>query len=276
MSNYNVADKVEGDDWTSGNHNAMKEAINSKLDAVALVSDPNAPPSNSTVFSSSVINTLFGNPATYFKLLGTLSVSDDLSLLIGHGYYIIENVEIPSTNTSYPDNITQYRWGGAINIYSEDTQIVQVLTLNGSNAGTGTHSRIFTNYSNDGGDNWDGWEEFVNMAWLVANLPQLLPAGAPTITGGTADLSVTPHSCTDTKGQITLLNTSGSILPAGSNITITYQIARPYASIVLLSTYMETDLKVTSYSPPTSTSCIIRLNEDLPIGGNTSFYYHIL
>src|SRR5690606_38111316 len=100
---------------------------------------------------------------------------------------------------------------------------------------------------------WDGWQEMVNMNWLLANLPQLAPAGEPTITGGGVELSVTPSNCTDTKGQITLLNTSGGVLAAGSNIVITYQYPRPYVSTLQLSTYMESTLKVTSYSPPNAT-----------------------
>jgi len=272
---YDVPDKVDQEDWTAPNHNKMKDVLNKKFDKNDVLTDPSATPSPSKVWASSVVSEMIGDPTTDFRYLRKIVVTENLRVIIRPGYYIIENEEIPLSNTSYPPDILQYRWGGTLMVFTKENYVNQFLILNGSNTGTGSHSRIFTNYSIDEGDNWDGWEEFVNKDWLLANLPQLLPAGTPTISGGGVELSVTPHNCTDTKGQITLLNTSGSVLPAGSNITITYQIARPYASIVLLSTYMETTLKVTSYSPPTSTSCIIRLHEDLPIGGNTSFYYHI-
>ncbi|OJV50529.1 MAG: hypothetical protein BGO31_14295 [Bacteroidetes bacterium 43-16] len=104
MSDYNVQDKAEGSQWTPQEHNAMKTAVNSKMDKDNLVQDLSNP--NGTQFPST--QAVAGILAGSFILRGNLLGSEQIRTGAGYqisGYWVADkgfNNATADANNQYP------------------------------------------------------------------------------------------------------------------------------------------------------------------------------
>jgi hypothetical protein len=266
---YNVPDKIDGETWSASDHNSLKASNNSKQDKSSMAQDL-ATPSNSTYPSTSAIVTALNLPQD-FRFRVVLTGLEDPSTKQESGYYILP-VGAPPAIGYYPDPDPAYSHGGELIVYKQGSLINQILVYNANNT---THPpSMWRRTSNDGGATFEGWYQFPSLA-LTNTLYQPIqpPDGTPTIN---APCAFTALGATDTKGQITLTNDTGSDILPGYNLMITFQISRPNVKVLLCQALFGGAISDVKPYHLTPTAAYIRLNETLPNGGSVSINYLIL
>jgi hypothetical protein len=264
--NYNAPDKVDGSEFTPQEHNQAKEAINSKFDASNVITNPSAPPSNTTVWSSGAVQAILQNfLSTGITYKGELTGGEDLNdpSFANPGYWIGKKTGYNSAgNQSVPIEAN-----GVLIVYGNENYATQqyIAFQNQSN--------LFIRNYNFTLQAWSPWIEYATKSWVTDNYAPSMNQGVPEITVG-GDVFVNTFNSTDLKGRLSVLNQSSQILGVGTNIVIHFSKEYTGLNVIMLSPIIG-DLKVSAYGSPDSTSATIRITEELIIGGIIDFFYLI-
>jgi len=159
MSDYTVSDKAPGEQWTAQDHNAMKVAVNSKMDKDKLVQDFNNPNAANFPSSLAVANYLAGS----FLLRGNLNGSEQIMTGTAFqlsGYWVAEkgfNVTNAGNNAEYPINLP-----GVLKVHTnKDHKLLEYMTL-------GDKPRYFISSRVSNQQHFD-WTEMVSPSYLAIN-----------------------------------------------------------------------------------------------------------
>lgn len=272
MSDYTAPDKVAGNQWSPTEHNLMKAAINSKLDKSAVITDPNATPSNTTVWTTGAVANYISNISgggIIYK--GELSGSENLnsSDFRKTGFWIAKGTFFENpVHASFPLNEQ-----GVLTIHANSNYSLQtyISLLEGN--------KMFNRTYIVATDTWTGWDEKARMEWVESNFAEIIPVipeGTPTVTC-TTGVTINIYNSTDLKGLIALTNNTGSTVTAGTNITITFEHTRSGLNTILLTPFIVSfsELKVAPYGSPSSTNAVIRITQNFANNEIINFFYLI-
>ena len=109
MSNYNAPNKAQDDQFTWQEHNNLKAAVNSKMDAEKMVQTLASPQNNEFPSSTAITNYLTQNftpSANSFGYNGELSGSEDIlaNSFTKSGFWLPKVAFVATAHSSYPVN----------------------------------------------------------------------------------------------------------------------------------------------------------------------------
>lgn len=262
---YTAPDKIVGSNWTATEHNQLKQAVNSKLDANAVVQDLTSP-SNTQVLSTSALNTIintFGGARNRGNLTGAENIDGEPYKT--PGIWIGVNPFQNPAHASFPTDKP-----GVLRVNANAEYITQeYITLDGIEL----YIRRYHESS------WSAaWTQFVTKEWVIDNYgnpANFLPDGTPTVESPDVDnIVVTPLNCIDTAGKIAITNTSLAASTIGMIVTISPQYPRNIHGVSIIPGDPDSGA-FSVFGTSESGQMYIQIDHDIPVSGSSSFYYTI-